>query len=67
MFYKRANKTAGKRPGAVTGTDGKQTLIKHGSFYVTCHSCTWQLDNSFSNNISAQTAHSDPESEILSP
>ena len=47
--------------------DGKQTLIKHGSFYVTVHLCTWQLDNSFSNNISAQTAHLDPESEILSP
>ena len=67
MFYKRANKTARKRPGTVTGTNGKKTLIKHGSFYVTMHSCTWQLDDSFSNNISAQTAHLDPESEILSP
>ena len=47
--------------------DGKQILIKHGSFYVTVHSCTWQLEDSFSNNISAQPAHLDPESEILSP
>ena len=67
MFYKTANKTAGKRPGTVIGTDGKQIRIKHGSFYVTVHSCTWQLEDSFSNNISAQPAHLDPESEILSP
>ena len=66
MFSKRANKTAGKRPGTVIGTDGKQILIKHGSFYVTMHSCTRQLEDSFS-NISAQPAHLDPESEILSP
>ena len=31
------------------------------------HSCTWQLEDRFSNNISAQPAHLDPESEILSP
>ena len=67
MFYKRANKTAGKRPGTVIGTDGKQILIKHGSSYVTKHSSTWQLEDSFSNNISAQPTHIDPESEILSP
>ena len=67
MFYKRANKTAGKRPDTVIGMAGKQMLIKHGSFYVTVYSCTWQLDDSFSNNTSAQTAHLDPESEILSP
>ena len=67
VFYKRANKTEEKRPGTVIGMDGKQILIKHGSFYVTVHSCTWQLEDRFSNNISAQPAHLDPESEILSP
>ena len=67
MFYNRANKTVGERPGTVIGTDGKQKLIKQGSFYETVHSCTWQLEDSFSNNISAQPAHIDPESEILSP
>ena len=66
MFYE-SNKTAGKRPGTVIGMDGQQILIKHDSFYVTVHSCTWQLEDSFSNNISAQPAHLDPESEILSP
>ena len=40
MFYKRANKKAGKRPGTVIGMDGKQILTKHGSFYVIVHSCT---------------------------
>ena len=67
MFHKIANKTAGQRPGTVIVTDGKQILIKHGSFYLIVHSCTRQLDDSFSNNISAQPAHLDPESEILSP
>ena len=66
MFYE-SNKTAGKRPGTVIGMDGQQILIKNDSFYVTVHSCTWQLEDSFSNNISAQPAHLDPESEILSP
>ena len=67
LCFIKEQKKAGKRPGTVIGMDGKQILIKHGSFYVTVHSCTWQLEDSFSNNISAQPAHLDPESEILSP
>ena len=67
MFYKRANKIAGKRLATVIGTDGKQILLKHGSFYVTVHSChNGQLEDSFS-NIPAQPVHLDPESETLSP
>ena len=67
MFYIRANKTAGKGAGTVIGTDGKQILIKHGSFYVRVHSCNMQLEDSFSNNTSAQLVYLDPESETLSP
>ena len=67
MFYIRANKTAGKGAGTVIGTDGKQILIKNGSFYVRVHSCNMQLEDSFSNNTSAQLVYLDPESETLSP
>ena len=67
MFYIRANKTAGKGAGTVIGTDGKQILIKHGSFYVRVHSCNMQLEDSFTNNTSAQLVYLDPESETLSP
>ena len=67
MFYKRANKIAGKGQATVIGKDGKQILLKHGSFYVTLHSChNRQLEDSFS-NISAQPVHLHPESETLSP
>ena len=65
VFYKRANKIAGKGLATVIGTDGKQILLKHGSFHVTVHSChNRQLEDSFS-NISAQPVHLHPESETV--
>ena len=67
MVYIRANKTTGKGAGTVIDTDGKQILIKHGSLYVRVHSYNMQLEESFSNNTSAQLVYLDPESETLSP
>ena len=57
MFYINVNKTAGKGAGTVIGTDGKQILIKHGSNYVRVHSWNMQLEDSFSNNTSAQLVY----------
>ena len=37
VLYKRAGNVGQKRPGAATGTDGQQILLKHGSFYTRVH------------------------------
>ena len=37
IYYMRNNSKRWKGPGKVTGVDGQQILVKHGSFYITCH------------------------------
>ena len=39
MFYKRENSEQWHGPGTVTGQDGKQILVKHGSNYVKVNTC----------------------------
>ena len=38
VYYKRNNSKRWKGPGKVIGVDAQQILVKHGSFYVRCHS-----------------------------
>ena len=37
IYYMRNNSKRWKGPGKVIGVDGQQILVKHGSFYITCH------------------------------
>ena len=39
VFYKRENSKQWHGPGTVTGQDGKQILVKHGSNYVRVNTC----------------------------
>lgn len=45
VYYKRNDSNAWKGPGTVLGQDGKQILIKHGSYYVRVHPCRIKLVN----------------------
>ena len=39
LYYKRENNYQWHGPGTVTGQDGKQVLVKHGSVYVCVYAC----------------------------
>ena len=45
VYYKRKSSNKRKGPGTVIDKENKQTLVKHGGYYITVHLC------SFSKNI----------------
>ena len=64
VYYKRKDNLNWKGPACVTGRDGQQVLVKHGSRYIRVHPCNLQLWNnnlyetkgSFSSDIDSSTS-----------
>ena len=71
VYYKRKD-VAWKGPGTVTGQEGNQSLVKHGSVYIRVHPCRLKLKNEnqtldkvIDQDVSNQTTKESKKREVL--